>query len=78
MPAGLAHVWRLFLELSDFRGFNGLGFDRIRPLDILAYAHVTGRMPERWEVRAILALDVCWLAHRAPGGFDDEVPQWPM
>lgn len=67
VPEGVEHVWQWFIDLSRARE---VGFEDVQVIawrDMWAYFDLMGIAPERWEVRAIRALDDLYLTVRNSG-----------
>ena len=64
-PGAAEHVWAWFWELSAARGSNGFAPMPVTHLEIEAWARMVGAELAEWEVRAIRAMDVAFLAELA-------------
>lgn len=60
-PGPARHVWDWFLELHAARGGSGFGPSPITYMDIAAWAFLTKRRPQQWEIVAIRRLDQSYL-----------------
>ena len=65
LPDILKPIWFWFIELCGFRKSNGFGPSPIDLHDIKLYIEMLGDKIERWEVKAILAIDRCYMAEIA-------------
>ena len=61
LPAACAYVWTWFLELHQARSFHQFGSNPIGYAELQAWAGLTGRRLQPWEVAALRALDRAWL-----------------
>lgn len=59
-PAG-AHLWTYFRDLASTRQTGGMGPSRLSRQEMMAWEAVEGIVLERWERRAIIAIDEAWL-----------------
>ncbi|MBC3920355.1 hypothetical protein H8L32_23025 [Undibacterium sp. CY18W] len=57
LPFELEYLWRWFLELHNSRSNNGMGPSVITYQDLLAWSHMTGNQPRKFELDAIRQLD---------------------
>ena len=62
LPPLAAHVWAYFTDLSNTRSGGGFGPSRLSRLEVQAWEQDECIRLERWERRAILALDAAFLA----------------
>lgn len=65
-PEAAAQVWEWFMELATGRT-AGLGPNPLTWEGIAAWCDLTGNRPAPWEVRAIKALDLAFLAAHHKG-----------
>lgn len=65
-PAALEYLWFWFGELSMARPAGQWGMASIGYSDIAAWARLTRRWPDPFEVSCILALDRAFLKSNAP------------
>ena len=56
-PEDIGHIWLIFLELSERRGYSQVGSLPITYSDIFHYKEVTGTPISPNEVKTILELD---------------------
>jgi hypothetical protein len=64
-PEAGEHVWAWFWELSAASGSNGFAPMPVTHLEIEAWARLVGAELDEWEVRAIRAMDMAFLAELA-------------
>ena len=57
LPQELSYVWDRFLHLSNRRGSNGFGVDKIKDIDLLCWSILHQTFFEEWELDAIYRLD---------------------
>lgn len=62
VPPPVRYIWQWFEELHTARGGSGFGPSPISFCEIDAWARLTGRLPEAWEVQVIKDIDVCYLS----------------
>ena len=60
-PYPLEYLWGWFHELNAGRGGTGFGPAKIGWADIMAWAQLTGNVPEPWEAFALMRLDVAYI-----------------
>lgn len=60
LPHLAAHLWTAFVDLHSTRAV-GMGASRLSRLEIHAWEHDEGQRLERWERRAIMAIDAAWV-----------------
>ena len=60
-PSIAGHVWGWFQELQEGRSGNGFGPNPLSFAEIAAWASLTGRRPQPWEVRALKKIDLAYL-----------------
>lgn len=61
-PPLAAHLWGHFLDLHQTRANNGMSICRLTRHDIRAWEADEGVSLDRWERRAILAIDAAFVA----------------
>lgn len=62
LPDGCEQLWLDFLALHECRGSNGFGPSRISWRDLADWQAITGARLEPWQVDAISAADVAFMA----------------
>lgn len=60
LPPLAAHLWTAFLDLHSTRTV-GMGVSRLSRLEIHAWEQDEGQQLERWERRAVMAIDAAWV-----------------
>jgi len=60
LPPMAAHLWTAFLDLHGTRSV-GMGASRLSRLEIHAWEQDEGQRLERWERRAVMAIDAAWV-----------------
>lgn len=65
LPFYVKHVWENFLELTRRRKGNGFSPDPLQYNDIDAWARLTKRTLDQWELQTILDIDDEYLLHVA-------------
>ncbi len=63
IPTSLAYLWQWFQELSFSRSSHGYGHNPLSYGDMDAWARLTGRRLDPWEVQALKDVDVVFLSH---------------
>lgn len=72
-PQGCAYVWTWFCEISTARPWSPHGPQALSFAELAAWAQLTGRRLEPWEVELLRAVDAAWLAPAtAEGGGDGD------
>jgi len=64
IPQEVQYVWNWFKELHNTRSSNGFSANALTYQEILAWATLTGRNPDAWEVQLIKYLDMQFLLSR--------------
>ena len=71
-PQDCPYVWTWFAELSCARAHGPHGQQPIPYAEIEAWARLTGRQPQPWEVEWLRELDAVWLAAPKKHGGDGD------
>ena len=58
----VAHIWTYYADLSQTRQTGGMGPSRLSRLEIQAWERDEGVRLERWERRAVMAIDALHLS----------------
>lgn len=58
IPLEGVHVWKWFSELEQTRSMSRYGMGPLTYTEIDAWARLTRRTPEVWEVDALMTMDV--------------------
>lgn len=61
LPPLAAYLWRHFADLSSTRQSNGMAISRLSRAEIRLFEEDEGVKLERWERRAIMAIDAAWV-----------------
>lgn len=61
VPDEVAYIWAWFQELHAARGSSGFAPSPISYSEIFAWAQLTGREPEPWEIQVLKDIDMVYL-----------------